>query len=395
MKTIATQLIAIAVCTSACGNTGNTDATTDPDPAVALTVVQQDTAATAIEDYAVYDYDRYARLGKCAELVYHSAEATRLTADIERDSILTSRLAEMGITPLKVTDSIAAHRQLAIIARKQCAATSGFKTEAFYDTVRHKYILSFAGTEPQSADIITDIDGSFSMDEPQNRSALNTVSDAIAAISAITGITPLEAAAQMELTGHSLGGRLASVASICYGIDAVVYNPANIPIDLQKQMLTDRQYRDNASRHLWRIHSAGDELTRGMNLGEQIRPLVPAISKALDSGTEWLGDTSSLGTLKSIVSYAPEIAGAADAILDFFTSSDGDDNASGHESNTKIILALIKNMRRYNINADDLQNPLFYRYQGNEVTPTPGRGGHSITRLNNDIDSINALIDRL
>jgi len=336
-------------------------------------------------------YHRYALLGKCAELSYGTSVETERSDDIRRDSTLAVWLAERGVTRIAATDPDAVRRSMVRSIDSLCSATPGLKACVFFDSLRGKYIVGFAGTEPQSADIITDIDGAFSISEPQNAAAISVVESVAAMISRREGVTSGVAKSMMELTGHSLGGRLASVGAILHGVDAVVYNPANIPIDLQKRIADDSSLQANADRHLLRIHSLNDELTGGMNLGQSLTPFVPVVAKVLESGAAWLDDDTSLGTLKSIVSAAPEIAGVADALFDMFS----DTKATTHECDTKIVLALVKNMRRYNINADDLQNPLFYRYCGREVTPTPGRGGHSIAGLNNDIDSVSEAIDYL
>lgn len=337
------------------------------------------------------DYRRYRLLAACAELAYRPGES----ADIDerrRDTLLTERLLALGAEPLAAGSSDSLSRSIASLVEKACRRTPGFKARAFR-TANGAYILSFAGTEPEAADIITDIDGAFSIIEPQNAAALRLTRDVSDALKR-AGLGKK----RLMLSGHSLGGRLASVGSIVYGIDAVAYNPANIPIDLHKQLADSAPLADNAERHLVRIHSRGDELTGGMGLGDKLRPFVPGAAAMLESGRRWLDDTTSMVAVKSAISAVPEIASAADAVLDIFgfgTPSKGNASPSAGTSATRITLALLKNMRRYNVNATDLQNPIFYTYTGRQVTPTPGSGGHSMAPLADQIDSIATFIEYL
>lgn len=336
------------------------------------------------------DYRRYRMLAACAELAYRPGES----ADIDerrRDTLLTERLRALGAEPLTTDSSDSLSRSIASLVEKACRRTSGFKARAF--RTAGGYVLSFAGTEPEAADIITDIDGAFSITEPQNAAALRLTHDVLDALKR-AGLGK----ERLTLSGHSLGGRLASVGAIIHGIDAVAYNPANIPIDLHKQLTDSAPLADNADRHLVRIHSRGDELTGGMGLGDKLRPFVPGAAAMLESGRRWLDDTTSMGAVKSAISAVPEIASAADAVLDIFgfgTPSKGNASPSAGASATRITLALLKNMRRYNVNAADLENPIFYTYTGRQVTPTPGSGGHSMAPLADQIDSIATFIEYL
>lgn len=325
------------------------------------------------------DYRLYALLGKCAELVYYSPSSALTDQDSLRRAELLDSLNNYGIIAIGPHLSSTMARDITSAIDQARQSTEGFKAAAFYNPDSHTCILAFAGTEPQAADIIADIQGSFSINEPQNKTVISTVKE-IATI-----IRRTDPEAKIILTGHSLGGRLASIPAIIFGLDAVVFNPANIPIDLHKHILSSPRLAENAETHLRRIHSSADELTAAMNVGRSLRSFVPQISRLIDSGSQWLDDTTSFTTAKNVISALPEIAEAADAIIDIF--SPRDKTRSSADSNTRIALALIKNMRRYGINADDLQNPLFYRYAGRRISPTPAHGPHAIAPLNAALDS--------
>ncbi|MDE7410952.1 MAG: DUF2974 domain-containing protein [Paramuribaculum sp.] len=361
---------------TACGNITATDSVVKSDTATtpADSVTDISTPVTSSET----DYSLYAMLGKCAEMVYYTSAIPATTDDSLRYRHLTHALLASGLTPASMMSTQTAREIDSIVADGQSSA-SGFKASVFYSEPLHTYVLAFAGTEPEAADIITDIQGAFSIEEPQNKAALTTT-ESIAKL-----VKAYDPDARILLTGHSLGGRLASIASIICGIDAVAFNPANIPIDLHKQIIDSPRLAQNAEQHLRRIHSSADELTSVMNIGQSLRQFIPLISSLMDTGSEWLADTTSLSSVKSVISSLPEIAQATDALIDIFSSGK---SPNSHDSKTRIALALIKNMRRYHINADDLQNPLFYRYAGRRVTPTPAHGPHAIAPLNAALDSL-------
>lgn len=325
------------------------------------------------------DYQLYALLGKCAELVYYTSSSLAPEDSLRRAELL-DRLKAADVTPISPHLSSTIARDISSAIDKARRSTEGFKATAFHQPDHRTYILAFAGTEPQAADIVADIQGSFSINEPQNKTVIYTVKEIA------ESIRRNDPGAKIILTGHSLGGRLASIPAIIFGLDAVVFNPANIPIDLHKHLLSSPQLAENAETHLLRIHSSADELSAAMNIGHALRPYVPQISRLIDSGSEWLNDTTSLTTAKTVISALPEIAEAADAIIDIFSPRDKSDSST--DSNTRIAIALIKNMHRYGINADDLRNPLFYRYPGRRISPTPAHGPHSITPLNAALDSL-------
>lgn len=331
----------------------------------------EDVQAAALLDDTMRTYSSAAQ---CAMLAYLDATPTP-----EEKEALERLNADGIISATDPSEALSGHiSQLLSAARK----TPGFKAQVFHDIPARRYIIAFAGTEPHAPDIITDIDGAFSIDEPQNAAALQ-LTDSIAAL--------LESVHQtgngLLLTGHSLGGRLASVAAITRSADAVVFNPANIPIDLQRRIEDEKDLRTSADAHLLRIHSAADELTGGVRLAEQLSPYLPYISAAMDRGLDWLDDRSSLSTVKGIISSAPEIAGAVGAVWEWLSPSESEPAEASASSLSRILVEMLAHMRQYGVTVADLQNPLFYQYRGRAVALPYLSGGHSITPMAAAIDS--------
>lgn len=316
----------------------------------------------------------YAVAARCAMLAYMDPSAPD-----SLDRVMMESLSADGVRPADPTASrLTAHT----------ASTPGFKASIYYDEPAMRYIIAYAGTEPESADIITDINGAFSIDEPQNTAALSLLDSLIAHVSTTQSISDDAARRHILLAGHSLGGRLASVGAIMGEVDAVAFNPANIPIDLQKRMAEDESLVQAADVHLTRIHSKADELTGGLQLAERLSALLPYIDKAMDMGSSWLDDRSSLGLLKGIISGTPEIAGVVDMVWNAVSPSSDSRSAEPSRADiTRIIVQLVKQMRSYNVTVDDLRDPLFYQYRGQEVSLPYATGGHSIAPLATSIDS--------
>lgn len=311
----------------------------------------------------------YAVAARCAELAYMGTRAP--------DSLQQHALASLQAYGVDIADSTIL--QLTDIT----AQTPGFKAVIFYDKPAMRHIIAYAGTELESADIITDINGAFSVDEPQNTAALLLLDSLVARLASQLDVVPDDIRPHILLTGHSLGGRLASVGCILGETDAVVFNPANIPVDLQKRVASEQPLKDWADAHLTRIHSSADELTGALALASRLTPLLPYISRAMDSGDSWLSDRSSLALLKGFISNAPEIAGTVDMLW----GSESTSGATSAADITRIAISLMSQMRHYNVSTADLADPLFYTYAGRSLSLPYLSGGHSIAPLSNAIDS--------
>lgn len=365
-------VIALAVTLMGCAYTG---ASSDGTSQLPLSPREEKAAAIAADTMRTY-----AIAARCAQDAYADHLSTA-----PYDTIML-RLRELGVIPATApSQPVASHiAQLLADARRN---TPGFKAQVFYDSCALRYIIAYAGTEPEGADIITDIDGAFSITEPQNAQALALLDSVTLLIDEMQAHNPSMPHHSLLLTGHSLGGRLASIGSITRGVDAVVFNPANIPFDLQRDIESDSELASNADNRLRRIHSAADQLTGGVDLARELRPLIPYISAAMSGGKEWLDDRSTLSALKSVLSSAPEIAGAAAAVWDWVSPSESATPDASAASLARIVVEVVAHARKYGVSADDLNNPLFYQYRGRSVTLPYATGPHSIDPLALSIDS--------
>ncbi|NDV65447.1 DUF2974 domain-containing protein [Bacteroides sp. 224] len=105
----------------------------------------------------------------------------------------------------------------------------GFHCELFSQDGSEKYVLSFRGTEPSldMRDVIEDVHGNFSNTSPQTKLAIEVTQKLLD-----KGIKP----ENIQLTGHSLGGRLAAEASIKHGLVAYTFNAADISRETRSEI---------------------------------------------------------------------------------------------------------------------------------------------------------------
>jgi len=129
----------------------------------------------------------------------------------------------------------------------------GFQCELFYNEETDQYVLSFRGTEffdrgllETAKDVGTDfVENFIKVPAGQTETALKVIEKLKEA-----GI-PLE---KLELTGHSLGGRLAAEAAVAYGLTAYTFNAADVS-------LTTRKGTPNPKANIVNTVSANDPLT--------------------------------------------------------------------------------------------------------------------------------------
>lgn len=93
--------------------------------------------------------------------------------------------------------------------------TSGFKAAAFSDGDRH--VLAFAGSEAQTRDWLTNAGQSLGLGTAQYGQAAWFAKKCREALGG-----------EITMTGHSLGGGLATIASAVTGCPAVTFNPAGV-----------------------------------------------------------------------------------------------------------------------------------------------------------------------
>jgi hypothetical protein len=99
---------------------------------------------------------------------------------------------------------------------------SGFKSELYYDSNSENYIYAFAGTNEISGDVLTNFAQGIGEFSTQYHLALNNTKFIRAAVESV--------GSKLSLTGHSLGGGLASMAAALTGLSANTYNAAGVHI---------------------------------------------------------------------------------------------------------------------------------------------------------------------
>ncbi|MDR1724847.1 MAG: DUF2974 domain-containing protein, partial [Bacteroidales bacterium] len=121
-----------------------------------------------------------------------------------------------------------------------------------------KYVLSFRGTNEIIKDGKEDVNGIFTPDSPQARLALQTTEKLLN-----SGIIKKE---NLQLTGHSLGGRLASEVAVEYGLTAYTFNSAGVSLQTKNKIRNDLEKMNNSGKII-NVCSANDKLTTVQNLG--------------------------------------------------------------------------------------------------------------------------------
>ena len=131
---------------------------------------------------------------------------------------------------------------------------SGFGADLFINT-NGEYVLAFRGTEPTTLDDLkTDVFGVTGVTD-QDRSAIYLSTEVSRAIERRGG--------DLTLTGHSLGGRLATDGSIATGRSAVVFNSAGMSEASLHAAQTAQRHAGIESHpdQITHIHNSQDPLT--------------------------------------------------------------------------------------------------------------------------------------
>lgn len=121
---------------------------------------------------------------------------------------------------------------------------SGFNSEIYYDKDQDKYVIAIRGSEWKGlfdSETYKDwlvADASFASlaTSPQHDIAYN-----LAQVIKESGI-PLD---KIKITGHSLGGGLASIVGLITGCETYIYNPAHVSLEAAKHYKLDLSRQDN------------------------------------------------------------------------------------------------------------------------------------------------------
>ena len=165
---------------------------------------------------------------------------------------------------------------------------SGFKASLYYNEKENLYILAFAGTE-NLKDWITDIRQGIGLDEKkrgQYRKATELARKLQHKIKK----------ENLVITGHSLGGGLASIASATTGCNAYTFNAAG----LHPKTLKDQELSPNSMGQIQAYYSTDDPLNMIQNNRSILGPLL------VSSGNIFL---AYLGSGLMLGDNLPQVAG--------------------------------------------------------------------------------------
>lgn len=114
---------------------------------------------------------------------------------------------------------------------------SGFNSEIYYDKGQDKYVIAIRGTEfSKLKDLSADALFALLAKSPQHDIAYK-----LAQMIKESGI-PLD---KIKITGHSLGGGLASIVGMITGCETYIYNPAHVSLEAAKHYKFDLSRQDN------------------------------------------------------------------------------------------------------------------------------------------------------
>lgn len=114
---------------------------------------------------------------------------------------------------------------------------SGFNSEIYYDKDRGEYVVAIRGTElTKLGDLTADVSFALLATSPQHDIAYK-----LAQTIKNSGI-PLD---KIKITGHSLGGGLASIVGMITGCETYIYNPAHVSLEAAKNYKLDLSRQNN------------------------------------------------------------------------------------------------------------------------------------------------------
>lgn len=139
---------------------------------------------------------------------------------------------------------------------------NGFKARLFKKD--NTYILAFAGTEKSFEDVFTDIRQAFGVDDKEDGQFANAVH-----LSSFINTKAKEDNKKLIITGHSLGGALATVAGAKTGATTYTFNAAGV----HEQTFKDHNISTENARHIQAYYSNKDIL----NIAQNNRTILAAL----------------------------------------------------------------------------------------------------------------------
>lgn len=134
---------------------------------------------------------------------------------------------------------------------------SGFNSEIYYDKNQDKYVIAIRGTEfTKFKDLSADALFALLAKSPQHDIAYK-LAQAIKS----SGI-PLD---KIKITGHSLGGGLASIVGMITGCETYIYNPAHVSLEAAKNYKLDLSRQDNIHTYTAAPNEAVTTLETGVS----------------------------------------------------------------------------------------------------------------------------------
>ena len=193
------------------------------------------------------------------------------------------------------------------IIYKYCNNEDGFKADVYYNDKEKKWVIAYGGTDISvSKDGIADIvgtwlPGAIRYDEAQNKLSREFTNEIINQI--INSEYPnyvnesrdkqeeirKDVLSRLTFTGHSLGGRLATMNGILQGVETVVYNTAYIPFEMNEMIETNSQLKWNANNLVTSRSTSDDPLTNIQDdpdyLTQKIKEGATDLIKSIKEGT--------------------------------------------------------------------------------------------------------------
>jgi hypothetical protein len=199
------------------------------------------------------------KLLACAEASYQTGSAETAKLPTGYSVLSDAEMAHLGLTEGMLEDP-----------------ESGFRASVYKDPDGH-LIVAFAGTD-DAVDWVNDASG-----------GLGTTKQDLMAMNIARKLATGPEASNVTYTGHSLGGRLASVAAIASGAPAVTFNPAGVSDAAVSMALAKRDGSNvyDAARHL---AEAGQNVTVYKTEGDILNNVQEGSEKSVHLAPPAFGD---------------------------------------------------------------------------------------------------------